>query len=238
VLIEHEMLARAMEEPAASPGLINPDDQRFFNPPDMIGEVQASLRDAGQMVPGDQVAISRVVLDSLALRCSQVVEHLEVLIGGRVPGIHIVGGGSRNEYLNQATADACGRPVLAGPVEATSLGNLMVQAIASGRFASLADARAFVKRHLPGRPYTPRARSRWQDLRAVRPDHRRALSGAMQTQGGLVPRLSSLSALCHGGLLLSTLGHDRLLLSALCHRGLLSADTAASGQARLGARLG
>jgi len=165
VLIDYGALARAMEELPDSPGLINPDDQRFFNPPDMLGEVQSSLRDSGLPVPGDQVAISRVVLDSLALRCSQVVEHLEVLIGTRVPGIHIVGGGSRNEYLNQATADACGRPVLAGPVEATSLGNLMVQAIASGRFASLADARAFVKWHLPGRPYTPRARSRWQDLR-------------------------------------------------------------------------
>jgi rhamnulokinase len=165
VLIEYEALARAMEKLPASPGLINPDDQRFFNPPDMIGEVEASLRDTGQQVPADQVAISRVVLDSLALRCSQVVEHLDSLIGSRVPGIHIVGGGSRNEYLNQAISDACGRPVLAGPVEATSLGSLMVQAIATGRFASLADARAFVKRHLPGRPYTPRARSRWQDLR-------------------------------------------------------------------------
>ena len=165
VLMEYEALARAMEALPAAPGLINPDDHRFFNPGDMIGEVQASLRDTGQQVPDDQVSISRVVLDSLALRCSQVVEHLETLIGSRVHGVHIVGGGSRNEYLNQATSDACGRPVLAGPMEATSLGNLMVQAIASGRFASLAEARAFVGRHLPGRPYTPRDRSRWQDLR-------------------------------------------------------------------------
>jgi rhamnulokinase len=164
VLLDYEMLTRAMEELPGSPGLINSDDQRFFNPGDMISEVQASLRETGQRVPAEQAALSRVVLDSLALRYSQVVEHIES-IGGEVRGIHIVGGGSQNEHLNQATADACGRPVLAGPAEATALGNLMVQAIAAGRFASLAEARAFVKRHVPGRPYTPRDRPHWKELR-------------------------------------------------------------------------
>jgi rhamnulokinase len=164
VLLDYEMLIRAMEELPDSPGLINSDDQRFFNPGDMISEVQASLRETGQRAPTEQAALSRVVLDSLALRYSQVVERIES-IGTEVRGVHIVGGGSQNEYLNQATADACGRPVLAGPAEATALGNLMVQAIAAGRFASLADARAFVRRHVPGRPYMPRGRSRWKELR-------------------------------------------------------------------------
>ena len=85
-----------------------------------------------------------MILDSLALRYASVVRTIESLTGERVPGIHVVGGGCRNEYLNQATADAAGRPVLAGPVEATATGNLLLQAIAAGELRSLAEGRRLV----------------------------------------------------------------------------------------------
>jgi len=99
--------------------------------------------------------LAKVVLDSLALRYASVVRTIEELTAERIPGIHIVGGGSQNDYLNQATANAAGRPVLAGPVEATALGNLLVQAIASGEVASLAEARRLVRESFRPRRYEP-----------------------------------------------------------------------------------
>jgi rhamnulokinase len=126
----------------------------------MIAEVQASLRDSGQPAADDdvddEVTLSRVILDSLARKYRTVIDEIEAVTGRRIEGIRIVGGGSQNDYLNQATADACGRPVVAGPVEATALGNLAVQAIAAGRFRSVAEARGFAARHAPARRFTPR----------------------------------------------------------------------------------
>jgi rhamnulokinase len=139
-----------------SPGVVCPDDPRFFNPASMSGELRSALADTGQGVPEHKAALARVVLDSLAMRYASVVDTLEALLGERVPGIHIVGGGCRNDYLNQATADASRRPVLAGPVEATATGNLLLQAIACGRLASLAEGR---RRVAPPRRFEPRQRT-------------------------------------------------------------------------------
>jgi rhamnulokinase len=99
------------------------------------------LRETGQRVADDPASLARVVLDSLALRYASVVETIERLTGEPVQGIHVVGGGCRNDYLNQATADAACRPVLAGPVEATATGNVLLQAIACGSLRSLAEGR-------------------------------------------------------------------------------------------------
>jgi rhamnulokinase len=140
----------------APPGRIDPDHPRFFNPASMTREVQGALADAGGPVPSDPVLLARVVLDSLAVRYAEVVTTIESLTGRRVEGIHVVGGGSLNEYLNQATADASGRPVVAGPVEATAIGNLAVQAIADGEVASLAEARRLVGGAVEPRRYEPR----------------------------------------------------------------------------------
>ncbi|HSQ18879.1 MAG TPA: FGGY-family carbohydrate kinase, partial [Blastocatellia bacterium] len=81
----------------------------------------------------------------------------------KIEGVHIVGGGSRNEYLNQATANATGLPVRAGPAEATVIGNALVQAIAAGRFSSLADARLYVGRQAKARSYEPRPSPAWAE---------------------------------------------------------------------------
>jgi rhamnulokinase len=155
-VLNYAALGRALAEAGGPAGTIDPDDPRFFNPPDMVAEVQASLRESGQKVADDEVTISRVILDSLARKYRAVIEEIELVIGRRVEGIRIVGGGSQNAYLNQATADACGRPVVAGPAEATALGNLAVQAIAAGRFGSVGEARRFIERHVGGRRFDPR----------------------------------------------------------------------------------
>jgi rhamnulokinase len=141
---ELEPLLRAAAGLDRSSGVVFPDDPRFFNPASMTGELQAALVATGQRVPDEPAHMTRVILDSLALRYASVVAAIESLTGERVPGIHVVGGGCRNEYLNQATADAARRPVQAGPVEATATGNLLLQAVASGRLGSLSEGRRLV----------------------------------------------------------------------------------------------
>ena len=141
-------------------GLIFPDDPRFLNPPSMPAAIAAQMRESGQACPDDPAAITKVILDSLAQRYASVFRTIERLTGAPIHGIQIVGGGSQNGYLNQATADATGKPVLAGPVEATATGNAVVQAIAAGRFASLAEARAHVARHVRPSSFAPAAGGR------------------------------------------------------------------------------
>ncbi|HEY3187627.1 MAG TPA: FGGY-family carbohydrate kinase, partial [Solirubrobacteraceae bacterium] len=109
------------------------------------------------------VLLAKVVLDSLALRYASVLATIEELTGRRVPGVHVVGGGSLNAYLNQATADAAGRPVLAGPVEATAAGNVLVQAISRGEIASLAEGRRRLEESFRPREFTPRRRATWAE---------------------------------------------------------------------------
>ena len=97
-------------------GFINPDAPRFFNPVSMNREVRAALTETGQPSPVDPARLAKIILDSLALRYASVIDTIERLTGTRIPGLHIVGGGCLNAYLNQATANAAQRPVLAGPV--------------------------------------------------------------------------------------------------------------------------
>jgi rhamnulokinase len=131
-----------------------PDAPRFFNPRSMSAELHAALAEAGHRPPDDPVGLAKIILDSLASRYASVVDTLESLTGRTIPGIHIVGGGSQNDYLNQATANAARRPVVAGPVEATALGNLLVQSLANGTISSIAEGRRAVAVSLPLRRFT------------------------------------------------------------------------------------
>jgi rhamnulokinase len=144
-------------EPA---GVIDPDDRRFFAPASMVHELRSALRESGQRDTDDPVALTKVILDALARRYAEVVATIERLTGQPIPGIHIVGGGSLNAYLNQATADASGKPVVAGPVEATAIGNLLVQAMAAGTIESVAAGRRLVAASFPAVRYEPRTRGR------------------------------------------------------------------------------
>ncbi|HEX2443562.1 MAG TPA: rhamnulokinase family protein [Vicinamibacterales bacterium] len=132
-----------------------PDAPRFFNPRSMTAELRAALSEAGHQPADDPVFLTKVILDSLAARYASVVDTLETLTGRTIPGIHIVGGGSQNDYLNQATANAARRPVVAGPVEATALGNLLVQSLASGTISSIAEGRRAIASSLPLRRFQP-----------------------------------------------------------------------------------
>jgi rhamnulokinase len=154
--VDYETLLSRVEMIEGSPGLIFPDDTRLFNPPRMSEAVSRQLAETGQRVSvDDPPTLTKVILDSLAFRYASVVRTIESLTNARVEGVHIVGGGSRNDYLNQATANASGLTVLAGPLEATVTGNVLVQAVAAGRFASLAKARRHVAENVSLRKFTP-----------------------------------------------------------------------------------
>jgi rhamnulokinase len=147
--------------------LIDPDDPRFLNPPDMPKAIQSFCRETRQKVPESAGQLIRCALESLALKYQTVLESLEEIAGRRIEVIHIVGGGSRNELLNQFTADACQRPVVAGPVEATVLGNVLMQARACGEIGSLQELREIVRCSTQVRQFEPRPsqQSGWQEAR-------------------------------------------------------------------------
>lgn len=142
---------------------VHPDDPSFMAPGDMPAAIREFCARSGQPVPPDEGAVVRCALESLALRYRQVLGWLEELVGGRIETIHIVGGGTRNRRLCQATADACNRRVLAGPVEATAIGNVMVQAMASGAVGSLAEAREVVRRSFDVEEYVSAGTDGWNE---------------------------------------------------------------------------
>lgn len=145
--------------------LVDPDDPSFLPPGDMPQRLAAFCTRTSQpeLNEEDTGQVARCAFESLALKYRWVIERLERLTGKRVAVIHVIGGGSQNALLNQFTADACGRPVLAGPSEATALGNALVQAIATGRLASLAEGRDLVRRSFPPHRYEPQATTAWDE---------------------------------------------------------------------------
>ena len=165
--IDYGELVRLAKAAPALRSFIDPDDSRFVNPPDMPAAIQQFWRDTGQAVPDSKGALVRCALESLALKYQTVLECLEEISGRRVEVIHIVGGGSRNELLNQLAADACNRLVLAGPVEATVLGNVLIQARACGEISSLAELRKIVRATNDVQTFEPKAgqEAAWQEAR-------------------------------------------------------------------------
>ena len=155
-----------LELSAAAPrlaSLINPDDPAFQAPGDMPEAIRGYCQRTGQKVPADEGAVIRVALEGVALKSRWVLEGLERLSGGRLDTIHIVGGGARNRQLCQATADACQRRVVAGPIEATAIGNAMAQAIASGAIGSIAQAREIVRLSFPVEEFEPHDAAAWDE---------------------------------------------------------------------------
>lgn len=165
--LDLDRLLHAASRLDAAPVLFYPDDSRFFNPPSMLEALRSYFRETRQPVVEEPAQLARVVVDSLALRYASVLQRLQALTGERVAGVHVVGGGCRNDLLNQATADATGLPVESGPVEATALGNLSLQAIALGHLGSLPGAREVIARHSEIRRFEPHpaTRARWEELR-------------------------------------------------------------------------
>ncbi|MGY1846726.1 MULTISPECIES: rhamnulokinase [unclassified Blastococcus] len=150
-----DLLAAAARVPAFT-AVVDPDDSRFLPPGDMPARIAAVCRETGQTPPQSQAETVRCILDSLALAYRRTVRRAAELSGRDVEVVHLVGGGARNELLCQLTADACGLPVVAGPVEAAALGNALVQARAAGVLeGGLAELRALLRATQETRTYLP-----------------------------------------------------------------------------------
>jgi rhamnulokinase len=162
----YDELARMAEAAPPFVALVDPDDRSFLSPPDMPAAIEAFCTRTHQPLPQDRGAVARCVLESLALRYRWVIERIEEMRGRRVNAIHVIGGGSRNRVLCQFTADATGRPVLAGPVEATAVGNIIVQMMALGHVSSLEEGRAVVRRSFEVTTYEPGERAPWDEAYA------------------------------------------------------------------------
>ncbi|MCE5258291.1 MAG: rhamnulokinase [Chloroflexi bacterium] len=156
----NELTSMAQEAPAFA-AVVDPDYQAFLPPGDMPERIRGYCRQTGQAVPETKGAIIRCVLEGLALKYRWVLEHLEQMLGTRLEPIHIVGGGTQNELLSQFTADCTGRQVVAGPVEATAMGNLLVQAQALGQLGSLSALREVVRNSSTVRTYVPHPSAFW-----------------------------------------------------------------------------
>ena len=141
--------------------LVDPDAPAFLAPAHMPNEIRGYCARHNQPQPETVGEVVRCALESLALKYRMVLGWLEELSGERVEVIHIVGGGCQNGLLNQFTANACGRPVITGPVEATALGNVLVQARTSGAISSLADMRQVVRASSDLRTYYPQDSAQW-----------------------------------------------------------------------------
>ncbi|MGA2512412.1 MAG: rhamnulokinase family protein [Candidatus Limnocylindrales bacterium] len=152
-----DLLAAAAELPPGG-SVIDVDEPGFLPPGDMPARIAARCRATDQPVPASRPALVRCILDSLSLAFARAIADARRLSGLDIAVIHVVGGGSRNDLLCQLTADACGIPVVAGPVEATALGNILVQARARGLIrGDLATLRAVVRATQPLRRYEPAA---------------------------------------------------------------------------------
>jgi rhamnulokinase len=157
----YDAMAQAAVEAPPFQAWIDPDDARFLNPHDMPAAIASYCRDTGQTPPESPGAMMRCVLESLALTYRLVLERTEHLVGRRFPGLHVVGGGTRNTTLLQFTADAIARPVWGGPAEATAIGNLLCQFLARGDIGSIAEGRALIRASLPVTVYEPSSSDLW-----------------------------------------------------------------------------
>ena len=154
------LLSEAMKVPAFQ-SLINPDDPVFANPADMQGAIKEYCRATGQHVPEGYAEICRCIFESLALRYRQVAGYLKEMAAFPIDTLHIIGGGSLNEYLNQFTANATGLTVLAGPQECTALGNIMLQAKAAGIVGDIFDMRRIIAGSVAMKRYEPADKEMW-----------------------------------------------------------------------------
>jgi rhamnulokinase len=159
-----QLVALAKDAPALQ-SFIDPNDPAFADPGDMPARVRAFCAHTGQIEPGDPGAVVRCILESLALKHAETVDALAFVTGASPRETHVVGGGARNELLCRWTADATGRPVVAGPEEATLLGNLLVQAMSLGEIASLAEGREVIRASVVPTVYEPQESATWHEAR-------------------------------------------------------------------------
>ncbi len=158
---DYAELNRLASEASPLRTLIDPDDARFLKPGDMPAKIQAFASETGQPVPSTPGEFTRAILESLALLYRSTLASVEKLSGRGIRKLHIVGGGSQSRLLNQFAADATGRLVIAGPVEATAIGNILVQAIADRKLSSLEGLRETVRKSVPVAEFEPSGNPDW-----------------------------------------------------------------------------
>jgi rhamnulokinase len=160
--LTHEQLLSLAERSPPFRTLLDPDDPRFLNPPDMPRVIREFARNTGQPEPEEAGHFMRAIFESLALAYRHTLVQIREISSAAVRCVHVIGGGSRNGLLCQFTADATGVPVHAGPAEATAVGNLLVQAMADGRVASLDELRQIVRDSFPVETFEPSGRADWE----------------------------------------------------------------------------
>jgi rhamnulokinase len=165
--VDHARITAFAEEAGPSAAFVLPNHASFFAPADMPGAIRSFCERTGQTVPRSPGEVARTGLESLALAYREVAEQAATLSGQPIQRLHIVGGGSRNSLLNQLTANALGVPVVTGPVEATAMGNILLQAMATGKVKSLAELRQIVHASTETREYPPLEAEIWDEKYAA-----------------------------------------------------------------------
>ncbi|MFO0916791.1 MAG: rhamnulokinase family protein [Planctomycetaceae bacterium] len=160
---DYATLTQIAQDAPAFRAFVDPDAREFLAPDDMPSAIRAWCRSTNQEVPDTDGELIRCALESLALKYRLVLGWLEELSGEKTEVIHIVGGGTQNELLNQFTANATGRPVVTGPVEATALGNVLVQARTAGEIGSLKEIRDVVRASSTLKRYEPQRQAAWEE---------------------------------------------------------------------------
>jgi rhamnulokinase len=162
--LDYGDLTREAEEAKPFVAIVDPNDNMFLNPPDMPEAIVQFCKRTEQQPPVTKGEFVRCALESLALKYRNVLEKFEHLRGKPVEVLHIVGGGVQNTLLCQFTANATGKPVIAGPVEATAIGNILVQALATGDISSIEEARELVRQSYGTVTYEPQETDRWEEV--------------------------------------------------------------------------
>ena len=160
-----ELIAEAQASEAFR-SLIYPDDAVFANPSDMQQAIIDYCKRTNQPVPETRGQIVRCIFESLSLRYRQVLDDLRKLIPRPIETLHVIGGGSRNDMLNQWTSNAVGIPVVAGPSEATAIGNIMLQALSSGKAQDVSSMRKLVAQSIPLKTFQPQDAETWTEAYA------------------------------------------------------------------------
>jgi rhamnulokinase len=161
--LSYDEITRLASEAKPFIAVIDPDDNTFFHPGDMPERIQKYCANMNQAVPQTKGEIIRVALEGIALKYRWVLERLEQLTGKHLDPIHIIGGGTKNRLLNQFAADSTCRTVVTGPVEATAIGNILMQAIGLQHLDSLAEARGIVRKSFMPETYEPNQTADWDE---------------------------------------------------------------------------
>jgi sugar (pentulose or hexulose) kinase len=159
--IDYATMTRMAEAAEPFSAFINPDDEVFASPGNMPEKIRNWCEKSGQKIPADKGTILRIATDSLALKYREVFDHIKAFTGTTFDQLHAGGGGIQNEPLSQSTADALGIMVVAGPIEATSCGNVITQMIGTGHLENFEAGRELIRRSFDFKTYEPRQSADW-----------------------------------------------------------------------------